>query len=447
MARDEIRLFGFDLAKKQHEVVICDVQGNQLHRFDMPRGRAGWERLQQTASRWIPAGGRGVYLVEAAQCFWQEIVHPLVAQGEEVHLLHPVKCSDLRKFFRRHTKTDTIDALATARVWLTDRDLNPAWVGSPEQESLRRLCRLHWKLGEETRNLKRRLSTNLEMILPGIGKVWKNHYCQSARLFYRRYLDPVKARRLGRKRLGEVLRRRAWGKFSAAKEAELWAVIDNAPELDFLREDLQLEVACLLDSLEMLERQQAQLAERIDELYTAVDPQHRLESVPGLGPILAASIHSVIGDIARWPSADRLLSYSGLVPRKRRTGQQDKPNQPLTKHGNAQLRCWLYVASEVARHHDPQLQAYFKRQRDRGKHHKQAICALAAKLLRRIHSVLKQETGYRILAAGEKNEKPVRTSVHEVAQTLLNEGMDTASPEKSRSPVLKEQEAATGART
>jgi transposase len=313
MMNDDVRLFGFDLAKKKHEVVICDCQGTQLHRFDMPRGHAGWECLQQQAARWIPAGGRGVYLVESAQSFWQEVVHPLVAQGEETHLLHPVKCADLRKFYRRHTKTDTIDALSTARVWLTDRNLNPAWVGTPEQESLKRLCRLHWKLGEDTRNLKRRLSTQLEMILPGIGGIWKNHYCRSARLFYRRYLDPAKAKRLGKKRLGAVIRKRAWGKFSEEKEAALWSVIGNAPALCVLREDLQLEIQCLLDGLEMLEQQQERLAERIDELYTAVDPDHRLESVPGLGPILAASINSVIGDIDRWPSADRLVAYSGLV--------------------------------------------------------------------------------------------------------------------------------------
>lgn len=434
MTSDEVRLFGFDLAKKQHEVVICDSQGVQLHRFDMPRGRAGWARLQQEAARWLPAAGRGVYLVEAAQCFWQEVVHPLVAQGEEVHLLHPVKCADLRKFYRRHTKTDTIDALSTARVWLTDRDLSPAWVGTPEQESLKRLCRLHWKLGEDARNLKRRLATHLEMILPGIGGIWKNRYCRSARLFYRRYLDPAKAKGLGKKRLGAVIRKRAWGKFSAEKEAELWSVIQNAPELRIVREDLQLEIQCLLDGLEVLEQQQERLAERVDELYTTVDPERRLESVPGLGPILSASIHSVIGDIERWPSADRLVAYSGLVPRKKRTGQQDKPNQPLTKHGNAQLRCWLYVASEVARHYDPELQAFYRRLRGRGKHHKQAICALAAKLLRRIHSLLKQGVSYRTLAneRGKENEKPVRASVCEVAQALLNEAGDTASQDKSR---------------
>ena len=434
MSNDAVRLFGFDLSSKHHEVVICDGQGVQLHRFTMPRGRAGWDRLQQESSRWIPESGHGVYLVEAAQSFWQEVIHPLVDQGAEAYLLHPVKCADLRRYYRRHTKTDTIDALAAARVGVTDPELHPVWVGTPEQESLKRLCRLYWKLGEEARNQKRRLATLLEMLLPGIGGVWRNRYCRSARLFYRRYLDPVKAKRLGKQRLGQMLRRRAWGKFSDEKVAELWAVIENAPALRLDREDLQLEVHCLLDQLELLEQQQARLAERIEELYAKLDPHRLLESIPGLGIILGASIYAVIGDIQRWSSADALVSYSGLVPRKKRTGNQDKPNQPLTKHGHAQLRCWLYVAAENARKYDPELQAFYLRLRGRGKHHKQAICALAAKLLRRIHSILRQGVNYQVHAEQEirKNEKPVRTAVHEVAQALLKEEQDVASRRNSR---------------
>lgn len=243
------RYVGFDFGGDQHDLRVCDETGKEVHGFVMPRGRSGWERLGQEIRSTTPAGARVAYLVEAAQNFWPEVVHPLKAAGEEVYLLCPTKCFDLRRFYRRHTKSDPIDALATARVGLNDRDLRPVWVGTPEQESLRRLCRLSWKLSQEIRDHKRRFATLVEMVYPGIKRVWKNRYCASARLFYRRYLDPSRARRLGRKRLGEMLRRRAWGKFSAAAEETLWMVIQNAPELRFRYDDLQLEVCCELDHL------------------------------------------------------------------------------------------------------------------------------------------------------------------------------------------------------
>jgi transposase len=423
------RYVGFDLGGDHHEVRVCDETGKEVHGFVMPRGRSGWERLRQEVESTAPEGAGVAYLVEAAQNFWPEVVHPLKAAGEEVYLLCPTKCSDLRRFYRRHTKTDPIDALATARVGLNDPGLQPAWVGTSEQESLKRLCRLSWKLSQEIRNRKRRFSTLVEMVYPGIKRVWKNRYCASARLFYRRYLDPSRARRIGRKRLGEMLRRRAWGKFSAEAEETLWAVIQNAPELRFGYDDLQLEVRCELDLLDSLEKHVEELKERIDELYCEVDRERLLESVPGIGCYLAACFTSVIGDIERWRNADCLVAASGLIPRKKASSGREVANQQLTKQGNPQFRCWLYVAAELVRHYDPELQAFFLRLRRRGLHHKAAICAVATKLLRRIYAVLRDRVEYRRVAEEriQNREKLVRTSVSEVAQALLKDEADSAS--------------------
>lgn len=427
---------GFDLGSKRHEVVICNERGEPVRQFGMPRGQRGWERLRREVGSVVPPGMRVRYMVEAAQNFWQEVVHPLKTAGEEVYLLSPTKCSDLRKFYRKHTKTDAIDALATARVGLSDRNLVPVWVGTPEQGSLRRLCRLSWKLSEEMRNQKRRIATQLEMVLPGIGTVWRNRYCGSAKLFYRRYLDPARARRVGRKRLEAMLRRRAWGKFSSQTMEKLWAVIENAPALRLRRDDLLLEIQCELDGLEATEKRQRALNERIDELYSEVDPARRLESTRGLGPVFAAAITSAIGDVSRWRNANRLVAASGLVPRKKASSGREKANQPLTKQGDPQLRCWLYVAAEIARQYDPELRAFYLRLTRRGLHHKAAICALGAKLLRRFYALLRDQVDYRVTgeAAIQNAKKPIRASVHEVAERLLKDEPEAASYEPEDMP-------------
>jgi transposase len=450
MNADPRFLVGLDLGSRQHEVVICDEQGERVRRFSIGRGRGGQEQLEREVSAVLAGGGRAEYVVEAAQNFWQEIIHPLHAAGQKVYLVDPTKCSDLRKFYSRHTKTDTIDAQATARLPLTDRHLRPVWVGTPEQESLRRLCRLSWKLTEQMCNQKRRLSTMLEMVLPGIGEVWKNNYCGSARLFYRRYLEAGRARRLGRKRLGAILRRRAYGKFPAQAEEKLWAVIQNAPALRYRGDDLMFEVQCELDLLENLEHRQQVLRERIEELYGEVDPAHRLEHVPGLGYFLAAALTSAIGDVRRWGSADSLVAASGLVPRKKASSGHEKAHQPLTKRGDPQLRCWLYVAAEIVRHYDPELQAFFLRLRRRGLHHKAAICAVAAKLLRRLYAVLRDQTEYRRVEQDriKNGKKPIRESVHEVAEELLKDKPDEASCASSKlAPPSNESKMAPSADT
>ena len=125
------------------------------------------------------------------------------------------------------------------------------------------------------------------------------------------------------------------------------------------------------------------LKERIAEVYTEIDPDTLLQSLPGLGEILAAAITAFIGEPERALSVKQAVALSGLHPRQKSSGGTDTPNQRLTRHGDPTLRSCLYVAAEIMRQYDPELRAYYRRLTTRGKHHKQAICALGAKILRR----------------------------------------------------------------
>jgi hypothetical protein len=81
------------------------------------------------------------------------------------------------------------------------------------------------------------------------------------------------------------------------------------------------------------------------------------------------------------------------------------------------------------RHYDPELQAFSRRLVRRGLHRKAAICAVAAKLLRRLYAVLSRGESYRTYASQRIHggEKPVRVSVHEVAGELLKDLPEPAS--------------------
>jgi len=46
-----------------------------------------------------------------------------------------------------------------------------------------------------------------------------------------------------------------------------------------------------------------------------------LETIPGIGPLLGLTIGTEIGDIARFPSARKLIGYAGLAPTIKQSGQ------------------------------------------------------------------------------------------------------------------------------
>ncbi len=92
----------------------------------------------------------------------------------------------------------------------------------------------------------------------------------------------------------------------------------------------------------------------IEELETTIvmlaeknDQAMLLTTIPGIGYFSALLIVSEIGDIQRFPSAKKLCSYAGLVPRVYSSGGKTRYGS-ITKQGSRWLR-WILV--ETSKHY------------------------------------------------------------------------------------------------
>jgi transposase len=72
-----------------------------------------------------------------------------------------------------------------------------------------------------------------------------------------------------------------------------------------------------------------------------------LDTIPGVGELLALTIASEIGDVARFANARKLVGYSGLTPRVNQSGQRDRTGR-LTKAGPRVLRWAAVEAAQSA---------------------------------------------------------------------------------------------------
>jgi transposase len=96
-----------------------------------------------------------------------------------------------------------------------------------------------------------------------------------------------------------------------------------------------------------------------------VDHPYRplLMTCPGIGWILAFTIASEIGDIARFASPRKLVGYTGLTPKVEQSGERDRRG-PLRKNGPDHLRWALIEAAHTAARH-PHYQPIVVRMRAR----------------------------------------------------------------------------------
>lgn len=105
-----------------------------------------------------------------------------------------------------------------------------------------------------------------------------------------------------------------------------------------------------------------------------------LMTMPGVGPITALTVLAEIGDISRFPNADKLTGFAGLVPKERSSGGTTRYGR-ITHKGSRYLRTALVEAAmRVNERNAPELCVFLVRVASTaGK--KRARVALARKML------------------------------------------------------------------
>ncbi len=184
------------------------------------------------------------------------------------------------------------------------------------------------------------------------------------------------------------------------------------------KHNLKMSEAGLLDSgwwegqkeispLEKMQiRQELALVQEVETLKGAVDeelecqsmsakwsqPALRLMQLPGVGYIVAMTVLSAIGDIARFGSAKQLVGYAGLGAGVHDSGKTHQ-GKKITKRGRRELRWALVEAAWRAVRLSSFWKAEYEKHLSRMRKPTQAIVVIARKLLVTIWHVLsKPET-------------------------------------------------------
>jgi transposase len=117
------------------------------------------------------------------------------------------------------------------------------------------------------------------------------------------------------------------------------------------------------------------------------DVVKRLETVPGVGPIVALTTIAVFAEVGRFSSAKHAASYSGLVPSTFQSGDRDTHGH-ITKRGSAERRTMLCEAAHHARRPMHPLNPHFARVAVR-RGHKTDVVAVAHRLCRILFAMLR----------------------------------------------------------
>jgi transposase len=282
-----------DIHKHAFQAAVLDSESAAIveERFSADReSLAGW------AEQWCGQRGRVVAVAIEATTGWRWVWRELVARGFEVRLAEPVQARALLGR-RRSAKTDRLDARWLVRL-LAKEMLPESWIPPEEIQRLRDRTRLRKALSEDRRRWGQRLHAFLH------HEGWP---CARSRLLTSaglRWVASLKLPTHARLQVESLLA------VIAALETQLDTV--DAELRRFAREDQRCQA---------------------------------LQSIYGIGPILACHLLAEIGQACRFRRAEQITRLAGLDPVVDESGDTRRRGH-LAKAGSPHLR-WALVEAAV----------------------------------------------------------------------------------------------------
>jgi transposase len=332
---------GLDVATKSSYLYVTDQKGNKLTSGEVETER---EALRRRLSPYL-RGGLRIAIEAGNQTAW--IHELLVEMGADVVVVNPAK---VKMIAESRKKTDKIDAKILCELLRLNALPHPVHMPGKEVRELRGLLTARRQLVTAR--------TKLVNVVRGLVRQ------EGIQLGSRELLSAAGWERLGRRTF---------------QSAHLAAVVEG-----FAR-----SVETLTESIRKLEKELAQ-REKKDERAA------RLQTMPSVGRIGSLTFLAAVDRIERFPSARKLVGYSGLAPSVRASGDRVEYGS-ISREGRSDLRAvWVQIAHLVARDTSPEARPlrswYLRTAKRRGV--KTAMVALARRLLVIAYHMLTKQRDY-----------------------------------------------------
>lgn len=285
---------------------------------------------------------RPIRVVMEACANWAYFYELIEGVVDEVQLAHPLKTKAIAE---ARIKTDKIDARILAQLGKADF-VYKAYIPTRETRDLREILRHRAFLVRLRTRVKNRVHGYLTRL--GVENPFTDLFGKKGLA----WLETVELREPYRKLVGQEL------KVLAAMNAEI-----------------------------------KKATEDIEEMAEADKRAELLLPMRGIGPYTAMLVVAEIGDVHRFPSPKKLVSYAGLCPSTYQTGQSSYHGH-LTKQGSKWLR-WSMVEAAQRYAQAPGRLGHFYRRLARKKGSKTARVAVARRLLMLVYTCLKKGEAFK----------------------------------------------------
>lgn len=392
-------LVAIDVAKKSNSVLVETPDGKR-RRFRVANCRTDHDSLVA----WLKGQRRECRVaLEPTGNYHRPLAHRLLREGFSVYLVSCVTAARFREaMFNSWDKNDPKDATVILELLRQGKVMHyhdPVVAGILD---LQELSKTYVQVTGARTHLQHSILTHyLPLYWPEFDRHWESSRGEWFARFLIRFPVPGAVRQMER----EAFVREAWSVVGRKvnKRAKLEEIYELASETIALPADpgsravqafrLQLERYLSLTAL------RRDLEGWAQEAIGGTKDAQLLQTIPGIGPVLALIILAEAGDLRRFGHHRQFLKFCGLDLAKSQSGAY-RGRETLSKRGNHRLRCafWMAGAVAVRMRQNPfrdKYERYIKPDPHDPDLRRKALTAVMAKMARVAYGVVKAETPYR----------------------------------------------------
>lgn len=388
---------GIDISKDKSTYIAIDNNGTKiLGPISLANSKAGIDKIIDSLKEYNPDDI--LFAMEVSSNYWENICSHLKERKYKAVCLNPYQVKKYRQAMGTRIKTDSVDAAAIAEL-ARNTGAQEMFISSDEALDLKELVRIKHSFEDRVKSLKKSILSSLSLVFPEYTDIISHPFSKVSIEVLKSYPTAVHiASSVSVSKLVKIFRKYQGCNFGADKAKELISAAKNSFYSGRAYSTRGLTLSMQLDEISSLEAKIKIIEDKLREILAPKDKYPSdfdiLNSIKGIGLGTIATFIACIGDVSRFSSSEKLISYIGLYPRVFESGKYKKKNPSMVKAGPKELRHMLYLSSVASIKHNSQLRKYYLDRVSAGMPGKKALIKVSVKIAKMMYSMLKSRQSY-----------------------------------------------------
>jgi transposase len=382
---------GIDVSKDSFDITLLESSGEVKLQEKLTMDREGFNALLKHLSSYSKE--KFLVSMEATGIYHLPLLSFLLENSFKSVVINPILIkSFIGSTTLRKTKNDKKDATSIALFSL--KSYQSLHLATPDTiESIRPLIRERESLSKEIARLKTEIKANLVQLFPELLKN-TNIFTKSILNLLLQAPSRKAVRNLKKQKIQKLLDSTSGNKVKITAD-EILSLAKNSIAISdkYLEKVLTSKIRRLItiqDELSILDEELQNSLEDTD----INDDIELLQSIPGIGTVTSKNFMIEVSSVDKFKSVKQLCAFIGIDPSVRQSGTSVNYRGKISKRGNANLRRTIWQMAIGTIRSCEKFNAYFTKKRKEGKKFKQAVIAVANKLLKTIFILLKNKTKF-----------------------------------------------------